>query len=173
MINGFKDYYARHGEPVDENPSPGNRAGGITTLEEKSLGCVLKGGTSPVAAVLDYGDTLKDSGLHLLAGPGNDMVAVTALAAAGAQATLFTTGRGTPLGGPVPTIKISSTSALCAAKGRWIDFDAGPLLSGAPLSSLAERLFEHLLDVASGRARTRSEAQGCRAIAIWKDGVTL
>src|SRR5574344_1799648 len=130
MVNGFKEYFLRHGQGVGENPSPGNKAGGITTLEEKSLGCTRKGGTSPVCGVLRYGERLAIPGLNLLAGPGNDMVAVTALAAAGAQLVLFSTGRGTPFGGPVPTLKIATNTPLAQRKPNWIDFDAGRLLSG-------------------------------------------
>jgi altronate hydrolase len=125
IIDGFKDYYTRHGQPVNENPSPGNKEGGITTLEEKSLGCIQKGGISPVAGILRYGEPVHRKGLNLLEGPGNDIVSLTALAASGAHVTLFTTGRGTPSGGPVPTIKISSNDALAEMKPHWIDFNAG------------------------------------------------
>ncbi len=164
LINGFKRYFLSHGQPVGENPSPGNKAGGITTLEEKSLGCVQKGGTAPVTDVLDYGDTVTKQGLNLLNGPGNDMVAVTNLAAAGCHLILFTTGRGTPLGGPVPTLKIATNTALAQKKPGWIDFDAQ---SGAE-----EDLFELLLATAEGRP-AKNEQNGCREIAIFKDGVTL
>jgi altronate hydrolase len=173
MLNGFKEYYLRHGQPVYENPSPGNKEGGLTTLEEKSLGCLQKGGSAPVAAVLPYAGRLARPGLNFLAGPGNDLVSVTALAAAGAQLILFTTGRGTPWAGPVPTLKIASTSRLARAKPHWVDFDAGPLLEGADRSERARVLLDRTLAVASGTERTRNEANGCREIAIWKDGVTL
>ncbi len=172
MVNGFKRYFASHGQPVYENPSPGNRAGGITTLEEKSLGCTQKGGTGPVSDVLGYGETRRKSGLTLVNAPGNDICAVTALAAAGAQLVLFTTGRGTPLGAPVPTVKISSNAVLTAKKKNWIDFDASPLMDGAPLADEARRLFSLILDAASG-TETRNERNGERQIAIFKNGVTL
>jgi len=174
LVNGFKDYYLRHRQPVYENPSPGNKAGGITTLEEKSLGCIEKGGSSPVVEVLAYGERLEKTGLHLLEGPGNDLVSVTALAAAGAQLILFTTGRGTPYGGPVPTVKIATTSQLYQKKKHWIDFDAGEILTGITgLEELAEQLFTYVIDVASGRAYTRNEINGAREVAILKDGIYL
>lgn len=169
MINGFKAYFANYGQPVYENPSPGNKAGGITTLEEKSLGCVQKGGQSPVVDVLGYGQKISKAGLSLLDGPGNDMVAVTNLAAAGAQMILFTTGRGTPLGGPVPTLKISSNRTLAEKKKGWIDFDASPILEG---EDLTEKLFEKILQVAEGYP-AKNEQNGYEEIAIFKDGVTL
>ena len=153
-------------------PSPGNKAGGISTLEEKSLGCVQKGGTSPVVNVLEYGDRLHESGLNLIAGPGNDMVAVTVLAAAGAHLILFTIGQGTPLGSPVPTIKISTSTDLASRKKSWIDFDAGVLLDGAAMQETADRLFSYVLEVASGRKRPHSEEHGFREIVIFKDGAT-
>ncbi|MEW5785764.1 MAG: altronate dehydratase family protein [Bacillota bacterium] len=175
LVNGFKDYYARHGQAIYENPSPGNKEGGITTLEEKSLGCILKGGSSPVRGVLAYGDAVgpEQKGLILLEGPGNDMVAVTALAAAGAHLVLFTTGRGTPLGGPVPTVKISSNSELAARKKHWIDFDAGRLFSGTPLPGLEEEFFQFVLEAAAGQRRTRNEEHNYREIGIFKAGVIL
>jgi altronate hydrolase len=173
MIDAFKDYYVRHGEPVYENPSPGNREGGITTLEEKSIGCVQKGGRGAVTASLGYGATGLRAGLNLLDGPGNDIVSTTNLAASGAQLVLFTTGRGTPLGGPVPTLKISSNSALALKKPAWIDFDAGPVLEGADMDALAGRLLDLLVETASGRTRARNERNRQRDIAIWKNGVTL
>ena len=172
MINGFKRYFEAHGQPVYENPSPGNKAGGITTLEEKSLGCTQKGGTGPVADVLGYAEARKKPGLSLLNAPGNDLVAATALAAAGAQLILFTTGRGTPLGAPVPTLKISTNAGLAARKRRWIDFDASPLAEEAPLESEAKRLLALVLNVASG-AEAMNEKNGERQIAILKSGVTL
>lgn len=173
MINGFKEYFLRHNQVVYENPSPGNKDGGISTLEEKSLGCTQKGGQGAVADVLGYGGRLSHPGLNLLDGPGNDIVSVTALAAAGAHLVLFTTGRGTPLGGPVPTLKISSNSELAARKKQWIDFNAGRMLEGTPIDALADELFDQVLAIASGTARTRSEINGFREIAIFKDGVTL
>jgi altronate hydrolase len=172
LVNRFKSYFLAHGEPVGENPSPGNKAGGITTLEEKSLGCVQKGGTAPLVDVLRYGERLRLNGLTLMDGPGNDIVAVTALAAAGCHLVLFTTGRGTPLGGPVPVIKISSNSALAAKKKNWIDFDAGVLLEGETMEHLAGSLLKRLIAAASG-APTRNETNGYRDFAIWKSGVTL
>jgi altronate hydrolase len=172
MIDGFKAYYQRHNHRLDENPSPGNIQGGITTLEEKSLGCVQKGGTSPVVDVLDYGQPIAQPGLSLVSAPGNDLISTTALTAAGAQIILFTTGRGTPLGGPVPTLKISTTNQLAARKKTWIDFDAGTLLAGESMTAAADRLLDLILAVAAGR-RIRNEENDCREIAIFKDGVTL
>jgi altronate hydrolase len=173
MINGFKEYFLRHNQVVYENPSPGNKDGGISTLEEKSLGCTQKGGNGPVVDVLPYGGRLSRPGLNLLDGPGNDIVAVTVLAAAGAHMVLFTTGRGTPLGGPVPTVKISSNSELAARKSQWIDFDAGRLLYGASLDELADDLLDQVVAIASGTLTTKAETNGFREIAIFKDGVTL
>lgn len=170
LINNFKDYFMRHNQVVYENPSPGNKKGGITTLEEKSLGCVQKGGLSTVVDVLDYGDTLTKSGLSLLNGPGNDIVAVTCLMAAGVHLILFTTGRGTPLGAPVPTVKISTNSDLANRKKSWIDFDAGKVLEGE--SDLTDEITEFVLKVASGE-KTKNEINGYEEISIFKDGVTL
>ena len=169
LINDFKDYYTRHNQVVYENPSPGNKKGGITTLEEKSLGCVQKGGLAPVVDVLDYGDTLSKNGLSLLNGPGNDIVAITNLTAAGAHVILFTTGRGTPLGAPVPTVKVATNHDLAVRKSDWIDFDASPVLEGVDLD---ETFFNFVLDVASGK-QTKNEENGYREISIFKDGVTL
>lgn len=173
MINGFKEYFQRYNQVVYENPSPGNKDGGITTLEEKSLGCLQKGGTSGVVAVLPYAGRLQQRGLNFLTGPGNDIVSLTALAASGAHLVLFTTGRGTPLGGPVPTVKISSNTGLAQRKPGWIDFDAGRLIDGASMPALADELLQHIIALASGRVRTRNEENGFREIAIFKDGVTL
>ncbi|HVN94846.1 MAG TPA: altronate dehydratase family protein [Syntrophorhabdaceae bacterium] len=173
LINGFKEYYLSHGQEVYENPSPGNKKGGISTLEEKSLGCIEKGGTEPVVDVLQYGERVKTEGLNLLAGPGNDIVACTALTAAGAHVILFTTGRGTPLGAPVPTIKISTNRELSQHKGNWIDFDAGRLLTGEDADHLKHELFGFVVKVASGELRTKNEENGYREIAIFKQGVTL
>lgn len=172
MVNGFKEYFQRHGQVVYENPSPGNKAGGISTLEDKSLGCVQKSGSAPIVDVLDYGGTWRTPGLTLLSGPGNDLVAATALAAAGAQMVLFTTGRGTPFASPVPTVKISSSSALAAKKANWIDFDCGPLIEDRTLDELGKELFDYVLEAASGR-RVKSEAAGFHDLAIFKQGVTL
>lgn len=169
LINNFKDYFIRHGQVVYENPSPGNKEGGITTLEEKSLGCVQKGGTSKVCDVLSYGDVLSKNGLSLLNGPGNDIVAITNLAAAGVHMILFTTGRGTPVGAPVPTVKISTNSALARKKPGWIDFDAGRILEGAELT---DELFDFCISVAEGK-HTKNEQNGYEEISVFKDGVTL
>ena len=169
LINDFKDYYTRHNQVIYENPSPGNKKGGITTLEEKSLGCVQKGGLSKVVDVLDYGDTLVKNGLSLLNGPGNDIVAVTNLMAAGVHMILFTTGRGTPLGSAVPTVKIATNHDLAVRKSSWIDFDASPMLSGV---DLIEELFDYVLKVANGE-KTKNEENGYEEISIFKDGVTL
>ncbi len=172
LVNDFKNYFTSAGQRVSDNPSPGNQAGGITTLEEKSLGAVQKAGDAPLTQVLRYGQRIQQPGLTLLESPGNDAVSSTALAAAGATVLLFTTGRGTPLGFPAPTLKISSTSALAQAKPRWIDFDAGPLLTGSSMDDLAQALLELVIDTASGRP-TRAELNGEREVAIWKTGVTL
>ena len=169
LINDFKDYYTRHNQVIYENPSPGNKKGGITTLEEKSLGCVQKGGLSPVVDVLDYGDVLKKPGLSLLNGPGNDIVAITNLMAAGVHVILFTTGRGTPVGSAVPTVKIATNSSLAERKSGWIDFNAGPTLDGNPLT---DELFEYIIKVAEGE-ETKNERYGYKEISIFKDGVTL
>ena len=173
MVNRFRDYFLRHNEPVSENPSPGNREGGITTLEEKSLGCIQKGGMAPVRHIGRYGDSApqKLGGLSLIEGPGNDGVSCTALAAAGAHVILFTTGRGTPLGVPVPTLKISTNTDLARRKPKWIDFDAGTLLEPDG-SDPIEDLMKLVLAVASGQP-ARNEINGFREIAIWKQGVTL
>lgn len=176
MIGAFREYFRRYDQPVDENPSPGNKDGGITTLAEKSLACVQKAGHAPIVDVLPYGTTARTGmgGVALVNAPGNDGVSSTAMTAAGAQLLLFTTGRGTPLGMPVPTLKISSTTALYERKPSWIDFDAGRLLADqASPDELANELFELCLEVASGRRETRNEITGNREIAIWKDGVTL
>lgn len=172
LINNFKDYYTRHNQVIYENPSPGNKAGGITTLEEKSLGCVQKGGLSKVVDVLDYGDTLSKNGLSLLNGPGNDIVAVTNLMAAGVHMILFTTGRGTPLGSAVPTVKVSTNKALAEKKKNWIDFDASPVLGEKTMDELTDIFLDYLIEVASGR-ETCNEINDFREISIFKDGVTL
>lgn len=172
MINQFKQYYMDHHQPIYENPSPGNKAGGITTLEEKSLGCTQKGGRGIVRDVIGYGEAVKAKGLTLLTSPGNDMVASTALAAAGCQIILFTTGRGTPLGTVVPTVKVATNSQLYKRKSTWMDFDAGRLLTGESLPGLGDDLLRFVSDVASGMA-TKSEQMGFREIAIFKNGVTL
>jgi len=176
LVNDFKAYFLRHGQPIYENPSPGNIAGGLTTLEEKSLGAIQKGGRAPVTHVLRYGEpaATRAGGLALLESPGNDGVSSTALVASGATVLLFTTGRGTPLGFPVPTLKVSSNTAIAAKKPHWIDLNAGALLDGAAtMDQLTDDLFALILDVASGRALANNEKHGYREIAIWKDGVTL
>jgi altronate hydrolase len=174
MINSFKDYFLSHNQPVYENPSPGNKVGGITTLEEKSLGAIQKGGDSIVREVLDYGMQTNKKGLILLNAPGNDGVSSTAMAASGASLILFTTGRGTPLGFPVPTIKISTNSELFLKKQNWIDFNAGELLDGnLSWEEMTEKLLCFVIKIASGEIKTKNETNGCREIAIWKDGVTL
>ncbi len=173
LINNFKQYFMRYGEKTDENPSPGNKAGGITTLEDKSLGCVQKGGTAPVEDVLRYGQPVTAHGLSLLQAPGNDLVASNALVASGAQIVLFTTGRGTPFGCPVPTVKISSNSALYNKKKSWIDFNAGKLLEGVSMQTLTDEFFGYILRLASGEERAISETLDKHEVAIFKDGVTL
>ncbi|MBE6584611.1 MAG: altronate dehydratase [Ruminococcaceae bacterium] len=169
LINNFKSYYESHDQVIYENPSPGNKAGGITTLEEKSIGCVQKAGYSAIVDVLDYGDTVTKNGLNLLNGPGNDIVAITNLFSAGVHLILFTTGRGTPLGSGVPTIKISTNKKLADSKIQWIDFDASPVLTG---EELTEDLLNYIIDVANGK-QTKNEINGYREISIFKDGVTL
>lgn len=176
LVNGFRDYFRRHDQPIDENPSPGNKDGGITTLAEKSLGCVQKAGRSEIRQVLDYGEPARPraGGIALVRAPGNDGVSSTAMTIAGAHALLFTTGRGTPMGFPVPTIKIATNTDLATRKPQWIDFSAGPLADGtAAIDDLARELFARVLDTASGRLKTRSEINGYREIAIWKNGITL
>lgn len=172
LINGFKRYYEDNHQTIYENPSPGNKAGGISTLEDKALGCTQKSGDAPVTAVLPYGGQVTRDGLHLLSAPGNDLVATTALAAAGAQLVLFSTGRGTPFGGPVPTLKIASNTALALRKKSWIDFNAGALLEGSTLDTLTGELTRLVLDTASGRL-ARNEENGYQGIALFKTGVTL
>lgn len=172
VVNDFKRYFIDHNQPVYENPSPGNIAGGITTLEEKSLGAVQKAGHATVTQVLRYGQRVTRPGLALLEAPGNDAVSSTALVAAGATIVLFTTGRGTPLGFPAPTLKIASNTALAAAKPKWIDYDAGTLLSGKTLEQAGDELLALVIDTASGKP-ARNEENGEREIAIWKQGVTL
>jgi len=168
MINNYKKYFIDHSQPVSENPSPGNKEGGITTLEEKSLGCVQKGGSAPITAVLDYGDFAEQAGLNLLNGPGNDMIAITNLTAVGCHMILFTTGRGTPLGAPIPTIKISTNTNLAQKKSNWIDFDAGRCLD----KNCDEDLLNLIIETANGK-RTKNEENDYREIAIFKDGVIL
>ena len=172
MIQNFKNYFASYNQPVYENPSPGNKAGGITTLEEKSLGCVQKAGSTEIQDILAYAERKKTAGLSLLSAPGNDLVSSTALAAAGAQLILFTTGRGTPFSAPVPTLKISSNSNLYAKKQNWIDFDAGFLTDGGTFSDMSAELFRFVLDAASGNP-SKSERSGYRDMAIFKQNVTL
>ena len=173
MINGFKAYFIRHGEAVYDNPSPGNKQGGITTLEDKSCGCVQKGGSVPISDVIGYGEQVTVKGLNMLYGPGNDLVSATALTAAGAHIILFTTGRGTPFGAPAPTLKIATNTPLAVRKRTWIDFNAGIAADGtASIDETAQELFRLVLEVASGK-QTRAEEQGFREISIFKDGVVL
>lgn len=172
MINDFKEYFLRNGQPVGENPSPGNKKGGITTLEDKSSGCVQKGGTAAVTGVLLYGERAKETGLSILCAPGNDLVSSTALAAAGAQIILFTTGRGTPFSAPVPTVKISTNTALYEKKKNWIDINAGKIIEGGSIGETAAEIMDYVLKAAGG-LHTKSEQNEQYGIAIWKDGVTL
>lgn len=173
MIRAFRQYFIDHGEGIADNPSPGNIAGGISTLEEKSLGCVQKAGKVPLCGALNFGEIpTSDGGLYLVNGPGNDMVAVTNLAASGAHVILFTTGRGTPLSAPVPTLKIATNNALAQKKPHWIDFGAGVLLDGADMGEEAKKLYALCRRVADGE-ESKSEACGYYDIAIFKDGVTL
>lgn len=172
LINDFKEYFLSHGEPVGENPSPGNKAGGISTLEDKALGCTQKCGRAPVSGVMMYGDRLQHKGLNLLSAPGNDLVASTALAASGCQIVLFTTGRGTPFGTFIPTMKISTNSTLYSRKSNWIDFNAGELVEGVPMSEVLAKFIDKIIAVASGEL-TKNEENGYREISIFKNGVTL
>ena len=173
MVNAFKKYFTDHGQVVYENPSPGNKKGGITTLEDKSCGCVQKGGSAQIVDVLSYAEPVTKKGLNLLSGPGNDLVSATNLTAAGAHLILFTTGRGTPFGAPAPTVKIATNSQLAMRKKNWIDFNAGTVAEGKEtLDEAGDRLLDYVLSVASGE-ETLSEQHGCREIAIFKDGVTL
>ena len=172
MVNAFKSYFTEHGQVVYENPSPGNKAGGITTLEDKSCGCVQKGGSAQVTDVLSYADRVRKKGLNLLSGPGNDLVSATDLTAAGAHLILFTTGRGTPFGAPAPTIKISTNTPLFEKKSGWIDFNAGTVAEGEDLDAAGDRLLDYVMEVASGKL-TKSEERGFREISIFKDGVVL
>ena len=172
MVNNFKEYFVSHGQVVYENPSPGNKAGGITTLEDKSCGCVQKGGSAQIVDVLEYAEPVRKKGLNLLSGPGNDLVSATDLTAAGAHIILFTTGRGTPFGAPAPTVKISTNTALFEKKGNWIDFNAGTVAQGEDLDHAGDRLLDFVLEIASGK-KTHAEERGAREIAIFKDGVTL
>ncbi|MCI8518492.1 MAG: altronate dehydratase [Hungatella sp.] len=172
LINDFKNYFTSHNQTIYENPSPGNKKGGISTLEDKSLGCTQKSGSAPVKGVLAYGEPVKVKGLNLLSAPGNDLVASTALAVSGAQIVLFTTGRGTPFASPVPTVKISSNSALAEKKNNWIDFNAGRMVEDKTKEQLAEELFDYVLEVASGR-KVKAEEAGFHDMAIFKQGVTL
>ena len=173
MVNGFKAYFIRHNEVVYDNPSPGNKEGGITTLEDKSCGCVQKGGSAPIMDVIGYGDAVTTKGLNMLYGPGNDLVSATALTAAGAHMVLFTTGRGTPFGAPAPTMKISTNTPLATKKSGWIDFNAGVVADGArTLDECARDLLDEVLAVASGK-QTKAEQHNFREISIFKDGVVL
>lgn len=173
LINDFKQYFIRHDQEIYENPSPGNKAGGISTLEEKSLGCTQKGGHAVVTDVVPYGQRVTKGGLNLLEAPGNDLVSVTALSAGGAHIVLFTTGRGTPFGGPVPTVKIATNSELAARKKNWIDFNAGQLLENKSMNELTDELWDQLISLASGERQTNNERNGFKEIAIFKDGVIL
>ena len=172
LINDFKNYFTSHNQTIYENPSPGNKKGGISTLEDKSLGCTQKSGSAPVKGVLAYGERVKTNGLNLLSAPGNDLVASTALAASGAHIVLFTTGRGTPFASPVPTVKISSNSALYEHKRNWIDFNCGSMVENTSLEELGEELFRYVTEVASGE-KVKSEEAGFHDLAIFKQGVTL
>lgn len=172
MVNNFKEYFLSHGEPVGENPSPGNKAGGISTLEDKALGCTQKCGKAPVSGVMEYGDRLQHDGLNLLSAPGNDLVAATALAACGCHLVLFTTGRGTPFGTFVPTMKIATNPDLARHKQNWIDFSAGQLIEGKTMQQLLPEFIDKVLSVASGEL-VCNEENDYRGISIFKNGVTL
>lgn len=172
LINDFKQYFKNNNQTIYENPSPGNKKGGISTLEDKSLGCTQKSGSAPVTGVLSYGQRVSAAGLNLLSAPGNDLVASTALAASGAHIVLFTTGRGTPFASPVPTVKISSNTALANKKSNWIDFNAGVLVEDQGIDEAADRLFDYVMQVASGKQVAAEEA-GFHDMAIFKQGATL
>ena len=172
LVNDFKQYFLSHGEPVGENPSPGNKAGGISTLEEKALGCTQKCGKSAVCGVLQYGERLQVKGLNLLSAPGNDLVASTALASAGCHIVLFTTGRGTPFGTFVPTMKVSTNSNLAKNKPTWIDFNAGVIVEGESMKDVFQRFMKKVISIASGEP-TWNEKKNYQEIAIFKTGVTL
>ena len=172
LINDFKNYFTEHHQTIYENPSPGNKKGGISTLEDKSLGCTQKSGTSKVKGVLNYGECVKAKGLNLLSAPGNDLVASTALAASGAHIVLFTTGRGTPFASPVPTVKIASNVPLAQKKKNWIDFSAGEIVDGKSIDGMAGELYDYVIEVASGK-KVRAEEAGFHDMAIFKQGVTL
>lgn len=172
LVNDFKEYFLSHGEPVGENPSPGNKKGGISTLEDKALGCTQKCGRAPVSGVLGYGDRLQVPGLNLLSAPGNDLVAATALASAGCHIVLFTTGRGTPFGTFVPTMKVATNPTLASRKANWIDFNAGQLIHGKDMLAVRNEFIDKVLSVASGE-KARNEVNGYREISIFKNGVTL
>lgn len=172
LINGFKEYFTSHNQTIYENPSPGNIKGGISTLEDKFLGCTQKSGSSPVCGVLEYGERVREKGLNLLSAPGNDLVAATALAVSGAQIVLFTTGRGTPFATLVPAMKISSNSKLAGYKAGWIDFNAGEMVETKTKDQVAMELFQYVLRVASGK-KVKSEEAGFHDLAIFKQGVTL
>lgn len=172
LINDFKNYFTSHNQTIYENPSPGNKKGGISTLEDKSLGCTQKSGSAPVKGVLAYAQPVKVKGLNLLSAPGNDLVASTALAVSGAHIVLFTTGRGTPFASPVPTVKISSNSTLAGHKNNWIDFNAGPVVEDSNIEEMAQKLFDYVLEVASGK-KVKAEEAGFHDMAIFKQGVTL
>lgn len=172
LINDFKNYFTSHNQTIYENPSPGNKKGGISTLEDKSLGCVQKSGSAPVLDVLKYGEPVHTKGLNLLSAPGNDLVASTALAASGAHIVLFTTGRGTPFACPVPTMKIATNTALSSKKSNWIDFNCGELVEGTDMETLKNKFFDFVIEVASGK-KVKSEEAGFHDMAIFKQGVTL
>ena len=173
MLNGFKNYFISHNEVVYDNPSPGNKQGGITTLEDKSCGCVQKGGTAPIMDVIDYGDPVVTKGLNMLYGPGNDLVSATAMTAAGAHMILFSTGRGTPFSAPAPTLKLSTNTPLAEKKPGWIDFNAGVIADGKKtIDETAQDLLQLVIDTASGK-QTKAEINGFRDISIFKDGVVL
>ncbi len=172
LVNDFKNYFKSHNQTIYENPSPGNKKGGISSLEDKSLGCTQKSGSAPVKGVLSYGERIKEKGLNLLSAPGNDLVASTALAASGAHIVLFTTGRGTPFACPVPTVKISTNNQLAEKKQNWIDFNCGVIVNDTPLDELSDDLLDFVLDIASGK-KSKSEEAGFHDMAIFKQGVTL
>ena len=173
LVNDFKIYFKNHDQVIYENPSPGNKNGGITTLEDKSLGCTQKSGSTMVMDVIKMGERIKVNGLNLTSTPGNDLVATTTLGCSGCQMVLFTTGRGTPFGGFIPTVKVATNTAMATKKSNWIDFNAGALVGEKSMDELLSDFIDLICDIASGKKQTKNEINGFREISIFKDGVVL
>ena len=168
LINHFKEYFMSYGEKINENPSPGNKAGGITTLEDKSLGCVQKGGRALVEDVLAYGDRGNEERPQPAAGTGERFSRLQCLSRCRSPYVTVYDGTGHAVACPVPTIKISSNSHLAGFKRNWIDFNAGTIAEGESREAAADRLFQYILDVASGRVHAKSEALDKHELAIFK-----